>query len=316
MNLLKKIIYSKPSISIIRPLDFTIYKYFVVPFVYPKIKNKLSKFNIKGRLSTVKELVKTNKSMSRFGDGEIQWMLGNKTGSFEKNSPLLRKRLKDVISANNKNFMVALPDALISINQFTNVAKKLWGRFVVKYGKQTLPYLTTNRIYYDTSVVRPYMDYKNKKLATTVFNDLKQIWNNKNILIVEGDKTRLGVGNDLFNNVNEVKRIECPVNDAFESYNKIYSTIINFLNNHKTKKFITLISLGPTATVLSYDIYQYGFRAIDIGHIDLEYSWYKLGLRKPQNIPYKYVNETSSHKDPSISINDNKYYEEILTKIN
>ena len=32
------------------------------------------------------------------------------------------------------------------------------------------------------------------------FDTLKKIWENKNIIIVEGSQTRLGVGNDLFAN--------------------------------------------------------------------------------------------------------------------
>lgn len=36
---------------------------------------------------------------------------------------------------------------------------------------------------------------------------------------------------------------------------------------------LVLISLGPTATVLSYDISKHGIRCIDTGHIDIEYEW-------------------------------------------
>ena len=38
------------------------------------------------------------------------------------------------------------------------------------------------------------------------------------------------------------------------------------------KKNLILISLGPTATVLAYDLSKLGYQAIDIGHTDLEYE--------------------------------------------
>ena len=37
---------------------------------------------------------------------------------------------------------------------------------------------------------------------------------------------------------------------------------------------IILIALGPTATVLAYDLSKRGYQAIDVGHIDIEYEWF------------------------------------------
>ena len=51
------------------------------------------------------------------------------------------------------------------------------------------------------------------------------------------------------------------------------------------KNKLILIALGPTATVLSYDLNKLGYQAIDIGHADIEYEWY---LRKAKKkIPIK-----------------------------
>ena len=51
-----------------------------------------------------------------------------------------------------------------------------------------------------------------------------------------------------------------------------------------------LIALGPTATVLAYDLAKQGYWALDIGHLDLEYEWYLIGEGYSQ-IPGKYNNE-------------------------
>lgn len=41
-----------------------------------------------------------------------------------------------------------------------------------------------------------------------------------------------------------------------------------------------MISLGPTATVLAYDLFKAGYQAIDFGHVDVEYEWWRMGAHK------------------------------------
>ncbi len=43
----------------------------------------------------------------------------------------------------------------------------------------------------------------------------------KRYFIIEGEKSRLGIGNDLFNNSKSIKRIICPIINAFNAYDKI-----------------------------------------------------------------------------------------------
>ena len=49
--------------------------------------------------------------------------------------------------------------------------------------------------------------------------------------------------------------------------------------------------MGPTATVLAYDLSMHGIQALDIGHIDIEYEWYLKKDRTHQRIDGKYVSE-------------------------
>lgn len=52
-----------------------------------------------------------------------------------------------------------------------------------------------------------------------------------------------------------------------------------------------MIALGPTATVLSYDLYKLGYHVIDIGHADIEYEWFLRKATKKIYIENKWVNE-------------------------
>jgi hypothetical protein len=89
-------------------------------------------------------------------------------------------------------------------------------------------------------------------------------------LIVEGEKTKLGIGNDLFSNAAKLRRIIVPAEHCFD----VYDDIINAVKLCYDNDDLILIAAGPTATVLAYDLSTEGYWAIDIGHIDIEYSWY------------------------------------------
>ena len=148
---------------------------------------------------------------------------------------------------------------------------------------------------------------KHRKYASKKFENLKKIWENKKVLIVEGEKTKLGVGNDLLNNAKEIKRLLCPSKDAFESYDKI----IDFIKNMDYKVDIIVMALGPTATILAYDLTKLNYQAIDIGHIDIEYEWFLKKVKKRVPIDGKYVNECFNENSINIE-NKNVIYEQSI----
>ena len=43
--------------------------------------------------------------------------------------------------------------------------------------------------------------------SEATFKLLKRIWDGKDIVIVEGEKTKLGMGNDLLSNAKSIRRI-------------------------------------------------------------------------------------------------------------
>lgn len=299
--------------KILSTADYDFYRYIIDPKVFHKIYKKFTGIKVKSIQDTAKELATTNKSLGRFGDGEIAWIFGKGHHSFEKPTQKLSKCLYDVITSNDKNFMIGLPDSLNSLDDFTKDSKYFWETFFIKNYRRIIPLLNKDKIYYNTSVTRPYIDYNKRSIARETFRILKTVWDGKNVLIVEGNESRLGVNDGLFSHSNSIKRIECPVTDAFENHKLILSHILSFLNNHKN--YITLLSLGPTATILAYKLYKLGYRAIDIGHVDVEYNWFKIGAKEKINLPYRYVNEVSNGHS-ALPVNDSKYANEIIDRIN
>ena len=129
-------------------------------------------------------------------------------------------------------------------------------------------------------------------------------------MIIEGSESKLGVGNDIFENVKSIKRILCPSTNAFKNYNEILEKIIEFAE----KENLILISLGPTATVLAFDLAKLGYWAIDIGHIDIEYEWMKVGAVDKINLENRKVWEVNNVTNMNVSI-DESYKKSIIYEI-
>ena len=60
---------------------------------------------------------------------------------------------------------------------------------------------------------------------------------------------------------------------------------------------LVLLALGPTATVMAYDLSHLGFQAIDIGNVDIEYEWYLRGATSKVRIEGKYTSEAVGGRD-------------------
>ena len=74
--------------------------------------------------------------------------------------------------------------------------------------------------------------FLDKTNAESQFEKLKRLWENKNLLIVEGATSRSGVGNDLFDQALSIKRIVCSSHCAYKDVDAIESTIRKYADNH------------------------------------------------------------------------------------
>ena len=164
-------------------------------------------------------------------------------------------------------------------------------------------------IFGNSYISRPYIDFQNVRYAKRVFSALKQIWKNQNVIILEGEFTRLGVGNNLFDNVSSIRRILAPPENAYDYYDSYISHISDIYNGE-----LVLIALGPTATVLASDLSKLGIWAIDIGHIDIEYEWFLKRVKEKVAIEGKYTNEVNDGNVVDEVI-DSEYENQIICKI-
>jgi glycosyltransferase family protein len=275
--------------------------------------NKLLPFVIKPPLvritdETLDKIINDKCSVSRYGDGEFNIMIG-KSQFFQKYDNDLRLRLIEIIKSQGKNHIVCIPDVFDNLKRFTEDSKKYWIRYLSFNRNKIYWKLDLKKEYYDAMVTRLYMDYKDKRKAEERFLKFRMLWEGKEVVLVEGEQSRLGIGNDLFDNASLIKRIICPAVNAFEKYDEILAAI----KKHDKSKLI-LIALGPTATVLAYDLSLMGYRALDIGNVDIEYEWFLNKALEKFPVKNKYIGEVPNGTKVG-EIHDHKYESEIHTQI-
>ena len=273
-------------------------------------KNNLKRPIIKTVQETL-ELLKKGYSMSRYGDGELDMILGRKFSTFQKPDKRLIERLKEILVSNLDSHIVCLTDFYGSFEGMNDEFKNWFRRHLYNNGRE-LDYgiLDLNKVYYNAYISRPYYSYKRKDKACDTFDGLKGIWKNHDLTIIEGYKTRFGVNNDLISGARSVERIICPAVNAFDKYDEILDKASSIDKNR-----IILIALGQTATVLAYDLAIKGYQALDIGHLDIEYEWFLRKAEKKISIPGKYVNEVPTGRSVDEEITDSQYNSQIVEKI-
>lgn len=281
---------------------------------------KLKKIKVADADETIEYLLNNECSMSRYGDGEFQLVWQYLTGkeyldkyTFQNYDGQLAKRLYDILLAtsyNNLVHIVCIPYVFLKNWSKKNIKAQI---FILSFISQHIQLLKTSlnpiRNYYDSNITRFYLSEKNKGKAKARIFKIRKLWEGKNVCFIEGDKSRLGVGNDLFDNALSQTRILCPSENAFSHYEEIISAAKDQPNDT-----LFLLALGMTATVLAYDLSKIGYRALDLGHIDIEYEWMLMGAKEKVAIPNKYTNEANGGKTVSDE-QDSDYLKSIIRRI-
>jgi glycosyltransferase family protein len=277
--------------------------------LYNKLISKVIKPPVVHTTDETLEIIVHNEySISRYGDGEFSLMNG-KSLLFQPYIPELGIRLRDIVKSQQERHIVCIPNVFNSFNWCSEKPKKYWIKYLNLNRSKIYKLIDRKKEYYDSLVTRLYIDYKDKSRAEDRFLKFQELWANREVVIVEGVQSRLGLGNNLFDNAYSIERILCPANNAFAKYNEILAEV-----KKQDLSKLVLIALGPTATVLSYDLSIIGYQAIDIGHIDIEYEWFLNKAAEKSPVKNKYIGEIQNGTNVE-DIQDEKYESEIIAKV-
>lgn len=256
----------------------------------PRNNGKLLFPNILPIEDTLDMILNHKASMARFGDGEFAIMAMKDRQKFQTVDEKLSKRLKEVVQVDDGRFIVAIADNYGSLDKYNAEGKQGIRYYMTDEVRQEhARFLDKNRTYHNAYISRPYALLADNKSDAPAkrFAALKRIWDRRDVLFVEGAETRLGVGNDLFDNAISIRRIVAPAINSFSKYDEILNATLQYAS----KGDLILIALGPTAGVLAYDLYCEGYQALDIGHMDLEYEYMLGGTGGRCEVKGKYNNE-------------------------
>ena len=246
-------------------------------------------------------LLEKGASVVRFGDGEMDLIAGSGI-VYQEYDPELSARLREIMSMeSDERLMVCLSDVFTGLERYSIDAQNFW-KVHLYYHLSDYQEICRAPWYGSTFISRPYIDLEDKTPSAGYFAKLKQLWQDKDLLIVEGLTSRSGVGNDLFDGARSIKRIICPSRNAYSKLEAIKQAVREQADNR-----LILTMLGPTAKVLVYDLVQEGYRALDIGHIDSEYEWFQMGARHKVKLSHKHTAEHNFDQD--IEFRDDQAYD-------
>ena len=186
------------------------------------------------------------------------------------------------------NVLVCIPGTLINQNDLVVKSKWYWTDYLSNNIDWLAILLKENYTYGDAMISRPYLIYRDKENVVNIFKKWKKIWKKRNVLLIEGEYSRCGVGNDLFSEAKDIKRILCPPVNAYSVIDKIYSTALRVARLMQNP--IILVALGPTAKPLVVRLSK-KYWSIDVGHLDSEYEWCKAGTKRRTQLNNKHTAE-------------------------
>ena len=264
---------------------------------------------------TLNYILKHKCSIARYGDGEFDHILNLKDEGFQVRSPELTRKLSEVLDNKDKRLLLCIPRCFNTTAGCNDHSRTFW----IEWGKKDRHHQKivdlirshTGAFYRfgDSQITRPYIDWEDSGRAERTFPMLKKLWEGRDILILEGEQTRLGVGNDLYSGAASIKRILAPAVGAFEHYDAIKQAVLDHYHGE-----LIIMALGPTATVLAADFAALDMQTLDIGNIDIEYEWFLRGARERTVIPGKFTNEAAGGRNVS-DCQDETYLSQIIARV-
>jgi len=185
--------------------------------------------------ATVKFLYKNqNVSFGRIGDGEIYLFLGYDL-NFQKYCKFFVEKMEEIFSNENNNFLLGIPSAIFKKEKY-------------------LPYPS----YWRTSKI--FLEKKLKEgglygdsLVSHIYPNFEILWKNKKVLLVAKK-----------NFINTSYFIKVLESNALFQFEYIKNKILDLYDKFSCE--IVLLSCGPCATIMSYELSKLGIISYDIGH--------------------------------------------------
>lgn len=218
--------------------------------------------NILGDKETINYLLETNKSLIRYGDGEIMIIRGMGI-QYQKFDIELGQSLKNIIASynNDSNYLLALPKPALEYNIIKYVLKgQVRKTYLVFYTFRYIykKYLDNNLYMFGNS----FVFNKNNELHYSL------LWKNKkNIIFVHNSKKYFYLFKSKYGYNKNCYFVKIPNENCYSKIGNIKKEVIEYISLLELTETIVLISAGPCAKELIIRINNlYAVQCIDTGH--------------------------------------------------
>ena len=124
---------------------------------------------------TIDYIIKDNISVSRYGDGEMKIVSGERI-RFQEYDVNLSEKLRKILKNNTQNLLVCVSDIYDDPKWMKNWAYEYTWKVVAKNRKDWSSYLNMDTIYGNAFITRCYMDWKNNERSEKWFSKLNKLF--------------------------------------------------------------------------------------------------------------------------------------------
>ncbi|MGO2938844.1 MAG: GT-D fold domain-containing glycosyltransferase, partial [Glutamicibacter arilaitensis] len=213
-------------------------------------------------------LAESDASLSRFGDGEFRLMLRSEFNlNFQINSKELQYQLRDVFETQSSDLLIGFP-FLFRDAHWSNVYAELW--------PSLKPLISPQQRFINAHITRPRAF---ETLGQQAVDLWRNVWDQKDAVIVTGEGSRFDLIPELFDNLGRVDFVHSTPMNAFADLERVVA------ETQKKNPDLVIISLGPAGTILAKLLSEQGIRALDIGHLSSSYLNVMQGHARPERTP-------------------------------
>lgn len=238
--------FHKFSIEEVQEL-FNVYK------IFPK--------NILSIEETINYIVDNKISVARLGDEEeLNAML-----ALTPKYPELKSKLINICaSGSNEHCFVCINNFNADKDDLPFFFRRAFGLLYSSLKRRTFERIQFNdKTNYGDAYAFLFYYYKCTEAEKNIkHSKIKKIWENRKVLFIVNSKSNILTDTSCFNNTKEKAFIFGPAQNAFSEYDKI----LNEIKNNYDTSWLVYIEMGAMATVLSYELSEIGFQALDMGH--------------------------------------------------
>lgn len=205
--------------------------------------------------SQVTEEIRRGRSLIRFGDGEINLLLGLRN-HYHGYDPKLRRMLKEIVKEydDKKPYILAVPKFL----NYSNAELRQVGRLNLWMPFKTMfMLLFPKQARYTDAHCFYYTGYFERFVAPAI--------EGKRVIFVTNEATLARQRTNPAFPWKDSIEISTPNEEALAVYETVRAELYKTLSQGRNGEFVTLISMGPAGKYLAKELAEAGYQAIDLG---------------------------------------------------